>query len=176
MILQGNSIALRPLQSSDIEDLIKWRNNPQIRESAMIHPFPVARDLEEKWLSGLLNDITNTRVYFGIEKKEKNKLIGYTSLTRINQINRNCYFGIIIGETEDQGKGMGQEATKLTVNYALKYLNLHKISLEVLSENEQAIHIYKKLGFKEEGLFREHFYWNGSYLDVKVMAINQIIA
>jgi diamine N-acetyltransferase len=175
MIIQGSSIVLRPLRSGDIEELYKWRNNPQIRKSAVIHPFPVPMELDVKWLTSLLNDTSNTRIYFGIEKKEDNRLIGYTSLTRINWINRNCYFGIVIGETTDQGKGTGQEVTKLAVNYALNFLNMHKVILEVLCDNSQALHIYKKLGFQDEGLLKEHFFWDGNFLDVKIMAINQVI-
>ena len=51
------------------------------------------------------------------------------------------------------------------------WINLRKIYLIVFSNNERAISLYKKLGFKEESRLCRHVYKNGKYLDVINMAI-----
>ena len=48
---------------------------------------------------------------------------------------------------------------------------MHKVYLYVDVDNAAAIHIYKKVGFKEEGILREHFFAEGQYHDSMMMGI-----
>jgi RimJ/RimL family protein N-acetyltransferase len=41
----------------------------------------------------------------------------------------------------------------------------------VFAFNPRAIHVYKKLGFKREGVRREVLFWDGEYHDVIVMGL-----
>ena len=59
------------------------------------------------------------------------------------------------------------------MDYAFTVLNLYKLSLIVDCENQRAIGVYKKLGFREEGLLRHEFFVDGEYRDVFRMAIFQ---
>ena len=45
---------------------------------------------------------------------------------------------------------------------------MKKIYLNVFSDNTRAIHTYKKIGFIEEGILKNHNYINGVYKDVLV--------
>ncbi|MET0190072.1 MAG: spermidine acetyltransferase, partial [Pseudonocardia sediminis] len=51
--------------------------------------------------------------------------------------------------------------------------NLHKVFLIVSTENEKAIHIYRKAGFVVEGELREEFFADGRYRDALRMGILQ---
>ena len=55
--------------------------------------------------------------------------------------------------------------------YAFNNLNLNKLYLNVGADNQEAIYLYKKLNFVREGIFREHYYIEGKYLDIITMAI-----
>jgi diamine N-acetyltransferase len=57
------------------------------------------------------------------------------------------------------------------VEYAFRYLNFRKVSLEVLADDERAVAAYTKAGFMEEGRFREHNWHDGAYRDVLRMAV-----
>lgn len=46
---------------------------------------------------------------------------------------------------------------------------MHKVYLYVDVDNAAAVHIYKKLGFIEEGRLRNHFFAEGRYHDSFVM-------
>jgi len=140
----------------------------EIKKQAMFHPFPLSLEQDVEWLENINKDKLNKAVYFAIEDKKTHNFAGYTSLRNINWINRNCYFGISL-LLEMQGKGLGKEATKLVVEYAIKKLNLHKIQLEVIADNKRAIELYKSLGFVEEGILKQQFYFDGIYFDVIVM-------
>lgn len=47
---------------------------------------------------------------------------------------------------------------------------MRKLSLRVLSTNTAAIALYERLGFAREGVLRDEFIINGSYVDDIVMA------
>lgn len=43
--------------------------------------------------------------------------------------------------------------------------------MEVISDNEKAIKLFKKIGFIKEGrLIKDSYYGNGKYLDLIIMA------
>lgn len=69
------------------------------------------------------------------------------------------------------GQGIGRDAFELLLNYAFNELNLYRLSLRVFSFNRRAITLYKKLGFKEEGVMREAFYRSGQWHDIHFMGI-----
>ena len=79
--------------------------------------------------------------------------------------------GIILGDIESRGKGIGKIALELALKYTFNNLNLRKITLDVISDNKAAIALYEKVGFVEEGLLKKHFYFDSMYYDVKIMSL-----
>ena len=93
-------------------------------------------------------------------------------MVEINHIHRRAEIQLIISP-KFQGKGFATKAVELGMDYAFKILNLHKLSLVVDCENQRAINVYRKLGFKEEGLLREEYFADGIYRDAYCMAVFQ---
>lgn len=92
---------------------------------------------------------------FGIFALPEVKLIGLCGIYKVNLRNRTGELGISIFDKEYWGKGYGTEASKLTVDYGFRFLNLHTIQLTTFSYNRRAIRSYIKAGFKEIGRWRE---------------------
>ena len=57
------------------------------------------------------------------------------------------------------------------LDYAFAHMNLNRIYLEVFEDSETAIALYKKLGFQQEGRFREHVFADDNYRDVFVFGL-----
>lgn len=169
-MLKGRNINLRPLKLSDWEKTIQWRNDFEIKQLAMMHPYPVTEFLEKEWYEELLKSKSKKVVYFAIAG-ENDTPLGYVFLNNIHQINRNCYLGIVIGEILQRGKGYGEEAIKLLLGYAFGTLNMNKVTVEVVETNINAIKLYKKIGFVEEGVLKRQYFLNGNLLDVNVLSI-----
>ena len=59
----------------------------------------------------------------------------------------------------------------LFLSFLFNYFGLHKITLEVLSTNERAINLYKKIGFVLEGVKRDEVLKSGKWIDSIIMSI-----
>ncbi len=165
-----NKIKLRALTKSDIEYTLKWHNSDDIRRYYLGHPFPINREMEEKWYEKILYSNYPTTV-FGIELIPIQKLIGITILSEINFINRSAKFSIYIGDSNEKGKGYSKEAAYLTLRFGFKHLNLNRIFLNVLEENKLAIKLYQDIGMVREGVLRSSVYKNGEYKNEIIFSI-----
>ncbi len=95
--------------------------------------------------------------------EEDDKILGLISLTGVDYMNQSAELHIMIGDSENQGKGMGTFAVKEILNHAFNNMNLHRVELGVLESNTRAIHLYEKCGFVKEGLKRDYIYKNGKF-------------
>ena len=68
-------------------------------------------------------------------------------------------------------RGLGSEATRLIVDYALDNVGLHRLELEVYAFNPRARHVYERAGFVYEGTRRDALLWDGEWVDAISMAI-----
>ncbi|MGF7087721.1 RimJ/RimL family protein N-acetyltransferase [Kroppenstedtia sanguinis] len=63
-----------------------------------------------------------------------------------------------------RGMGLGKKLMEYTIDWAQDN-NLEKINLDVWSNNERAIRLYRKYGFRLEGNRRRQGILNGEYVD-----------
>ena len=161
---EGSLVILRPLQRADInERYLSWLNDPEVTRYTETGTFPTtAEDLENYYRSvtGSKND-----VMLAVVDKKSGRHIGNVKLGPIQWVHRRATFGILIGEKDFWGKGVGLEATRLMVEYGFQRLNLHRIDLGVFAEHEAAVRCYEQAGFKIEGRMREDLFLDGEYKD-----------
>lgn len=81
------------------------------------------------------------------------------------------FIGIGLGERAYWGKGYGTDAMRLIIAFGFREWNLHRVSLTVFSYNARAMHVYTKLGFREEGRCRQQLRRGGERFDVVFMGI-----
>lgn len=68
------------------------------------------------------------------------------------------------------GRGIGSALLSVAVDLADNWLNLKRIELTVYVDNDRAINLYKKFGFKIEGESAAFAFRNGEYVSIYHMA------
>lgn len=161
-------INYRPHQQSDISHRVEWLNNPKIKQYLDGKPDQktnLAR--QQLWFLKYSRDASK----FFLTICDDNKPIGVVGLTHINLENMRAKIFIMIGNDDYRGKGIGTKAVRHIVEYGFKKLNLHKIALEVFTENIQAIRCYRSAGFIEEGKLIDEDYFDDGFHSMLLMAI-----
>ena len=160
----GAQIYLRPLEREDLNDkYLGWLNDPEANRYLESGTIPYTKENLEKFYQQIIS--SSDQIILAIADRKTNLHIGNVKLGPIDWIHRKATFGILIGEREFWGKGIGTEATRMMVEYGFFQLNLNRIELGVHVENEAAIRIYQKAGFQIEGRFRKSVFHEGTYKD-----------
>ncbi len=168
-MLQGERVVLRPIQSGDRERLYELVETIEMRALSGSSP-PVPLSLEEieardkRWIEERHAD----SAWFAIEVEAE--LIGMCGLQEIDHYQQRAGVGIRIGQPFWR-RGYGQDAVRTLVDYGFRSLNLAKISLQVLADDERAVGAYLKAGFVEEGRLRAHSWYDGARHDELVMSV-----
>ncbi len=71
--------------------------------------------------------------------------------------------------TTFQGMGVGHRLMEALVECGDSWLGLHRLELEVFSDNSRAIHLYERHGFTAEGTRRMAAFRDGAYVDELIM-------
>jgi ribosomal-protein-alanine N-acetyltransferase len=96
--------------------------------------------------------------------------IGSVSLKNISKMMRYGEIGYMIGE-KFQGRGVGTAAVKLALEKIFNETDLRRIFAYVHDENAPSRRLLEKLGFKNEGLLREHYLILGKPADEVVYGL-----
>lgn len=161
---------LRELEREDLKVINRWRNDSELI-ACLGAPFRfISINVDEKWYENYLSS-RNNAVRCAVVKEDDNKVLGLVSLVSIDYMNQSAEFHIMIGDKENQGKGIGTFAVKAMLEHAFYNMNLQRIELTVLESNKRARALYEKIGFIKEGVKRKAKYKNGKFIDMIMMSI-----
>ena len=152
--LQGTKTYLSPLTPEHAPLWYRWHNH---LDSALLSSCPGLRSSgTEASLRGTIETfVKNKWSLFLIVDASTDEPIGWCGLVRIEQVARRAMLAILIGETGYWGKGYGEEATRLLLDFGFNLLNLNSVELIVNEENARAIRCYEKVGFQVVGRRRQ---------------------
>lgn len=172
-MMEGTHIRLRRTALEHILTRYEWFNDPEFTRLYLGRPnYNFQYKVVEDEIIMAMNSTPATGHFeLGIETAADRRYVGNAYLRKINLLDRNAEFGIFIGAQELWGKGLGEEATRLMVQYGFREIGLHRIWLIVFAFNPRAIRCFEKCGFVREGVFRDAIFSAGKYYDVYCMSI-----
>ncbi|MGA2070307.1 MAG: GNAT family protein [Sedimentisphaerales bacterium] len=160
--ITGDHSVLRPLNKADIENRLRWFNDPDVRKTLIISErFELEKTI--CWLEKMQDD--DSRLEFVIETTEKTP-IGIIGLAGIDSTHRTAEIYLVIGQKEFWGKGVMLEAECLLIDWAFNSSGLEKIWAVARPENVASVITMKKIGFQVEGTLRSEKLVEGKRIDV----------
>ena len=167
-ILTGSKIILRPINTEDAAAMFQSLSD---KESMRLTGTQQSFTFEQVQQYCQTIQTADDRVDFAITLKNNPQYIGEVVLNYIYCKNRSASFRIALENQAYFGHGYGIEATRITLDYGFRTLNLHRIELEVYDFNPRAQHVYEKAGFVHEGVKRDALLWDGKYQSAIIMSI-----
>lgn len=157
----SNRVYLRAFEPDDYLVSVAWRNDDEIWSQLGGPKYFVSKDYERKWVEDAIFDSKNIRL--AVCLIEGDRYIGNVSITNINTINRSGTSNILIGDRTCWGRGIGEEAYILLLDYAFNERGFHRIEAQVLDDNIASLKMHEKCGFKIEGTMRDSVFKNGHW-------------
>ncbi len=167
--MQLESVNLRPLEDRDLAALQVYRNDPHILNSLGGYSPGMTRADLVAWLQ--YHRSRTDEAMWCIANREDDSCLGHVGLYQINTRVRKAELGIMIGDADFRGRGVGHEVCQAVIAHALGELNLRRIELSFLATNEAAQKLYTRLGFLQEGIQKEAEYRSGAFVDVVLMSL-----
>jgi diamine N-acetyltransferase len=160
---------LRELRMDDLEGFYSWQSNPEITKYYAFTRVPRTLEETRRALASIVEGTSRDSVHLAIVKdacSPGEEFVGVTSLKNISSLDRHAEYAMVIASTKNMGKGYGKAASIRMIQYGFDTLNLRKIYMSALAGNEKTIHLYESIGFRREGVFRQHVFRDGGYEDL----------
>lgn len=163
----GKKIILREQREEDASFFSYWFNQPKIMfQCGLEKP---TNEEEEKRIINICHKSQDS-IWFTITDLE-GRIIGETGLLRMFPAWHQTDLTIIIPDPKMQHKGYGSEAIHIMLDMAFHEFKMHRVSIGVVGLNQGALQFYKKIGFKQEGILEEGYYYDNEYSDFIMMRI-----
>lgn len=153
---------LRSLEEKDAKGMLEWMTDKEITQY-MQAEF-ANRTIEDclEFINKSHNDENNK--HFAV-CNDADEYLGTISLKNISKRDKSAEYAVIFRKCS-LGTGVSLAATKELLRRAFEEIGLNRVYLDVLCENQRAIKFYDKVGFVEEGIWKQHFFLKGQYHDI----------
>ena len=145
----GNDVALGPLRRDLLPTYARWRNDFAVARTMDYLPGPFTAEEREVWFARACLETETIR--FTVYERASWRPIGITNLHDVDVRHGTAEFGLMIGEADARGRGLGTEAARVMLDYAFTALGLHNVMLRVYAYNGAGLRAYQKAGFREFG-------------------------
>lgn len=165
MILEGKVTRLRPITVADAGVTLKWRLSERAK---FLQRGAKTVEQQAKWIESKLD---TDELNFIIEYK--GRAVGMIALHDISPLHKTLQMGrFLIGEEEWVANApVGYEAELLLSEHAFETMGMHKIYGDVMEENSSMLKWRAYLGYKQDGVLRDHYVYDGIHKNTVAISI-----
>jgi RimJ/RimL family protein N-acetyltransferase len=165
---KSKEVVIRYPYWEDIDELTRYINKLS-KEDTFI-PFSgetITKEQEIKAVASWFAKMETGDEVFLVAEKDK-KIIAVANVTRNTENKKRSLHVGVLGisvEKEYRGEGIGEEFLRTVISEAQKQIKgLRLIILQVYGENQTALNLYQKIGFKKCGEIPEMIYFHKRYI------------
>ena len=159
-VIRGKLVVLRPPKPDEAEQIITWFEELDVTRFLKLR-FPPSLEAEKEFLDRMARD--PDAVWWAVE--HEGRLVGGTSIVRIDWKHGHGTTGTVIGDKRSWGKGLGRELMQLRAEYAFTQLPLRALRSGYIEGNEASARAQKSAGYKEVGRWHQDAFVDGEWHD-----------
>jgi diamine N-acetyltransferase len=153
--MEYKEIKLRALEPEDLELLYEWENNNDYWViSNTVSPF--SKYILKRYIENSHKNIFETgQLRLMIDHIRDKQTIGTIDIFDFDPFHKRAGLGILIADKDHRKKGLASMALTCLTEYCFKTLLVHQLYCNILENNTESIHLFKKSGFTEIGIKKD---------------------
>ena len=168
--LETDRLLLRPFESGDAETVQRLVNDPDIVATTRALHFPYPEGAAARWIAHQPEEwLAGRAVIFAISLKRTGLVIGTVGL-EIEAADERAELGYWI-DPAFWNRGYASEAAQAVVEFGFRQLGLNRVMAEHMVHNPASGRVLAKVGFRPEGVLRQHARKWGRFYDVAVFGL-----
>lgn len=175
-VLTGKRVAIRPFDPDDALFLRDASNDLSFQAAA--YPGPLLPrglvEFQRRLQAGDHAPLSGAGGAFEFAVARQSSTldaVGIAGLYQLDWHNRNAELGVSIITPEERRSGCGIDANAIMLDYAFGHLGLQRIWGHVKADNEAALRLCERLGYRLEGTLRAHRLRGTARVDLCVVGI-----
>lgn len=167
-LLSNHIIALRALESTDLDTLYGWENDTRLWSvSDTIAPY--SREALWRYLEDYTGDIYAQRqLRLMVTLVEDGTAVGTVDFLNFDPLNNRAELGLFI-DGSHRGKGLGRQALELLTAYARDHIGMRQIYVYIALDNEVCLKLFEDFGYRRVGVLHSWVKRGSSYRDVALL-------
>lgn len=153
-------MSLYPLSESDLDLILPWRNAPAVRQASFTH-HEITPAEHRAWFQ---RQQQNPCARWYLYRDAAGTPQGVVYFTALDPAQRTGYWGFYA--RPEATPGTGTRILYAALELAFGELNLHKLNGEALASNTASVNLHKKVGFTQEGIFRDQHFDGTRHIDI----------
>jgi len=157
VVISDDVVYLRRVLKSDLDFYYRWYIDPEIQKF-MANPYWDPAKTKDDYRQVFLHRHflqTGTGNTLTICTCGDGKPVGLINYFEIDRKLKRCEIGLLVGERELWGRGIGTSSVRLACSHIFESLGLSKIFCLVHPENEASVRLFQKCGFTFEKEVKE---------------------
>lgn len=159
-VIQGQLVLMRPPRPEDAEAMTTWFDDLEVTRFIKLR-HPPSIEAEKEFLERMARD--ENAVFWALE--HEGRLVGGTSIVRIDWKDGHGTTGTVIGDKQVWGKGLARELMQLRAEYAFMQLPLRKLKSGYLEGNQASARAQAAAGYREVGRWKKDKFIDGEWHD-----------
>ncbi len=147
MSLRGEKCSLRRVGSKDIDTILLWENDPEVRRAGDAEKVFTREDIE-RFVRNQQYDIAVTEQRRFMIDAPDGRSVGAIDL--FDYDGSTAGIGILVYAGEDRRKGYAADALRILIGYA-RNLKMSVLYASVASGNTASLHLFDSCGFERTG-------------------------
>jgi [ribosomal protein S5]-alanine N-acetyltransferase len=168
--LETERLILREVRPGDADDIFRIFADPEVIRYWGAAPMGSIEEAHGK-IAGITTAFREKiGIRWAITRKGDDLLIGSCGHWRLIKQHMRSEIGYDLAP-EQWGQGIMPEAVGAILQFGFERMGLHSVEAQIEPNNQGSRRVLEKLGFVQEGYFRENFYFDGTFTDTAVFSL-----
>jgi ribosomal-protein-alanine N-acetyltransferase len=168
--LESQRLLLRALKLSDAPNIQIMRSDERVMLYMDQERHQTVQQSEASISEKLKKYQEKTGILWALIEKSSGTFMGDVAFFNIDHKNARAEIGYTL-KPEFWKQGLMKEAMQTVFNFGFKDLYLHSLEANINPANDNSRKLLLSMGFQKEAYFREHYFYNGEYLDSEIYSL-----